>query len=76
MAYPNAYLTQATAAALLSELKLRLPALSLQVVQSADSNGFPVLTISPSSGASWVTGQQYACIRVNQASYDQPRCVW
>ena len=64
MSYPNAYLPTATTAALLQDLKFRLPSLSLQAVQSADSNGWPVLTINPTSNASWVSGQTYAVIRI------------
>lgn len=68
MSFPSApYVNVAQARAVANELTFRLSQLStpLAVTNAIDTNSVPLLTIAPASGASWVTGQQYALVQFN-----------
>jgi hypothetical protein len=66
MSFPaSPYVNVAQARTVLTELQFRLAPLALTPTASQDANGLPVITVAPSSGAAWVTGQQYAVIRFN-----------
>jgi hypothetical protein len=68
MSFPSApYVNVAQARSVANELTFRLSQLAvpLTVTNAFDTNNVPLLTIAPSSGASWTTGQQYAIVQFN-----------